>query len=28
MLADCDDDDGYDDLNTGFCKNIVLRCGI
>jgi hypothetical protein len=23
-----DDDDGYDDLNTEFCKNLVFRCGI
>jgi len=32
MLADGDDDDddddGYGDLNTEFCKNLVLRCGI
>jgi len=32
MLADGDDDDdddnGYDDLNTEFCKNLVFRCGI
>lgn len=31
MLADGDDDDnddGYDDINTEFCKNLVFRCGI
>ena len=30
MLADGndDDDDGYDDLNAEFCKNLVFRCGI